>query len=81
MTEQQWLFINARVSAVEALALAIASSLPQSEKIRAQLIEDTVNRRAALQLSPMPDDQIEASMEPFQRLIAVLESLNTDEGK
>jgi len=72
MTEEQWSFINARASAIEALVLAIARASPQYNQIRTQLIADAEGRRKALRISPMPDDQIEAVMEPFQRLIAAL---------
>lgn len=73
MTEEQWSFINARVSAVEVLALAIARASPQSDQIRTQLVIDTEERRNAFRMSPMPDAQIEAAMQPFQRLIAALD--------
>lgn len=73
MTEEQWAFISARISAVEALALAIARTSPQFDKIKAQLIVDAGKRREALQVSPMLDDRIDAAMEPFQRLIAALD--------
>lgn len=73
MTEEQWSFISARVSAVEALTLAIARTSPQFVQIKAQFIVDTDNRRNALQVTPMPEDRIEAAMEPFQRLRAALD--------
>jgi len=76
MNEEQWAFICARVSAVEELALALARASPQFDQIRARLIDETDMRRAALQITPMPDAQIEAAMEPFQRLIALLVSSN-----
>lgn len=73
MTEEQWSFICARVSAVEALALATARASPQFSQIKAQFAVDTEARRKFLQITPMPDNQIEAAMQPFERFIAELD--------
>lgn len=73
VTEEQWLFMQDRISAVEALALAIAKSSPQSGQIKAQLVACANSRRKALEITPMAEDRIEAAMEPFLWLISELE--------
>jgi hypothetical protein len=73
MTEEQWSLINARISAVEELALAIARTSPHFEQIRERFIAIAEARRKALHVSPMVEDRIEALMHSFEHLHAELD--------
>lgn len=50
ISEEQWSFLCARVSAVEAIALATARASPNLPQIRAQLLDDAESRKLLFKL-------------------------------
>ena len=68
MTEEQWSFLTARLSAIELLAITIARHSENSKTIRTELSNEREIMTVALLNSPQPDSQIQAVLRHIERI-------------
>jgi hypothetical protein len=72
MTAEQCSKLNARVDAIETLALEFAKASPHVEQIREKLSFHAAMTKDAWGYTPLTAEQIDEQMEPLMRLIKAL---------
>jgi hypothetical protein len=60
MTPEQWSFLNAKLSALETLAFAIAKSLPNQQALRAVFAEQSEQAEGAFLATAQTDEHLQA---------------------
>ena len=60
MTNDQWTYVSAKLTALEVVVLAIAKASPNPEEVKRQIQAQLDTHEAALTFSELPEQQVSA---------------------
>lgn len=60
MTEDQWTYVSAKLTALELVVLAIAKASPQVSEVKSQIAAQADSQEAALLFSDLTEKQVDA---------------------